>query len=87
MHFYTFTLADHYPYAVNHELARPFGRFTRVLMNAPVQGTLPWFYNQVLPAGEKTVLRGATYLYQNIGYRLNMNQPSCIMTGQLGDNG
>ena len=29
---------------------------TRVLMNAPVQGTLPWFYNQVLPRGEKPFL-------------------------------
>jgi hypothetical protein len=26
--------------------------FSRVLMNAPAQGTLPWFYNEVLPLGE-----------------------------------
>jgi hypothetical protein len=26
--------------------------FSRVLMNAPAQGTLPWFYNEVLPVGE-----------------------------------
>ena len=26
--------------------------FSRVLMNAPAQGTLPWFYNSVLPLGE-----------------------------------
>jgi hypothetical protein len=25
---------------------------SRVLMNAPAQGTLPWFYNEVLPLGE-----------------------------------
>lgn len=25
---------------------------SRVMMNAPVQGTLPWFYNDVLPLGE-----------------------------------
>lgn len=30
----------------------------RVLMNAPAQGTLPWFYNEVLPLGEDTFLRG-----------------------------
>jgi hypothetical protein len=29
---------------------------SRVLMNAPVQGTLPWFYNEVLPIGEPAVL-------------------------------
>lgn len=29
---------------------------SRVLMNAPVQGTLPWFYNNVLPVGEPTFL-------------------------------
>ena len=31
--------------------------FTRSLMNAPVQGVLPWFYNEVLPLGEGTVLK------------------------------
>ena len=31
--------------------------FSRVLMNAPAQGTLPWFYNEVLPLGEDTLLR------------------------------
>ena len=25
---------------------------SRVLMNAPAQGTLPWFYNEILPLGE-----------------------------------
>jgi hypothetical protein len=30
--------------------------FSRVLMNAPAQGVLPWFYNEVLPIGEPTVL-------------------------------
>ena len=30
--------------------------FSRVLMNAPAQGTLPWFYNEVLPLGETAVL-------------------------------
>lgn len=30
--------------------------FSRVLMNAPAQGTLPWFYNEVLPLAEHAVL-------------------------------
>jgi len=30
---------------------------SRVMMNAPVQGVLPWFYNEVLPLGEELVLR------------------------------
>ena len=32
--------------------------FSRVLMNAPAQGVLPWFYNEVLPLGEDTVMAG-----------------------------
>mmetsp|Transcript_84046 Transcript_84046/g.163317 ORF Transcript_84046/g.163317 Transcript_84046/m.163317 type:complete len:373 (-) Transcript_84046:259-1377(-) len=38
---------------------------TRVLMNAPIQGTMPWFYNQVLPQGEATAMRFAGKL---LGY-------------------
>ena len=30
--------------------------FSRVLMNAPAQGTLPWFYNEVLPIAERPLL-------------------------------
>jgi len=30
--------------------------FSRILMNAPVQGSLPWFYNNILPLGEDKVL-------------------------------
>lgn len=30
--------------------------FSRILMNAPVQGSLPWFYNNILPLGEDRVL-------------------------------
>ena len=26
-------------------------------MNAPIQGTVPWFYNEILPLGESAVLR------------------------------
>jgi hypothetical protein len=29
---------------------------SRVLMNAPAQGVLPWFYNEILPLGENVVL-------------------------------
>jgi hypothetical protein len=32
--------------------------FSRVLMNAPAQGTLPWFYNEVLPLFERGLLTG-----------------------------
>lgn len=38
---------------------------TRVLMNAPVQGTLPWFYNEVLPIWEGDLLSVAKSLYGN----------------------
>ena len=31
--------------------------FSRVLMNAPAQGTLPWFYNEVLPIGEPAFMQ------------------------------
>jgi hypothetical protein len=38
--------------------------FSRVLMNAPAQGTLPWFYNEVLPMGEDFVLESVkTFVY------------------------
>ena len=36
--------------------------FTRVLMNAPVQGTLPFFYNSVLPRFEGPVHRAVDAL-------------------------
>lgn len=35
--------------------------FSRILMNAPVQGSLPWFYNNILPLGEGSVLEIARY--------------------------
>lgn len=37
--------------------------FARVLMNAPIQGTLPWFYNNVLPLGEPAALKVAGRAY------------------------
>jgi len=33
--------------------------FARVLMNAPIQGTVPWFYNEILPLGEGGALNAA----------------------------
>lgn len=36
--------------------------FSRVLMNAPAQGTLPWFYNEVLPLGEEFWLQATRIL-------------------------
>ena len=39
--------------------------FSRVLMNAPAQGTLPWFYNEVLPLGERAVLQATKTLMYN----------------------
>jgi len=40
--------------------------FARVLMNAPIQGTVPWFYNEILPIGEPTALRAASWLYRRL---------------------
>ena len=51
-------------HASNHLAARPPRRwFSRVLMNAPAQGILPWYYNQVLPQGENAVLSLVKKLY------------------------
>jgi hypothetical protein len=36
--------------------------FSRILMNAPVQGSLPWFYNNVLPLGDESVLKVARWV-------------------------
>lgn len=36
---------------------------SRVMMNAPVQGTLPWFYNEVLPLGEDNILSAVKSVY------------------------
>ena len=38
--------------------------FSRVLMNAPVQGTLPWFYNEILPVFEPDFIVFCTNLYK-----------------------
>jgi len=35
-------------------------------MNAPIQGTLPWFYNDVLPLGEPAALKLAGRAYASV---------------------
>ena len=35
----------------------PTKYFSRVLMNCPAQGTIPWFYNSILPIFEPTVIK------------------------------
>jgi len=37
--------------------------FARVLMNAPIQGTVPWFYNEVLPLGEDATMGAVASVY------------------------
>lgn len=39
---------------------------SRVLMNAPVQGTLPWFYNEILPLAESSVLSMSKKMYNEL---------------------
>jgi len=38
---------------------------SRVLMNAPAQGALPWYYNNVLPLGEHVALQLVAELYNS----------------------
>lgn len=40
--------------------------FSRVLMNAPAQGTLPWFYNEILPLAEPTVLTATRFVLYDL---------------------
>jgi len=51
--------------------------FARVLMNAPAQGTLPFFYNQVLPRGEHAVLGAVSSLQRMLsGVGANADSPT-----------
>jgi hypothetical protein len=54
---------------------------SRILMNAPVQGSLPWFYNNVLPLGEESVLGVVRTLYGD-----NNDQPSAADNNGNGKN-
>ena len=38
---------------------------SRILMNAPTEGSLPWFYNNVLPLGEERVLEMTAWVLGN----------------------
>lgn len=40
--------------------------FARVLMNAPIQGTMPFFYNGVLPMGEAPVVNAMAKVYRSV---------------------
>jgi len=40
--------------------------FTRVLMNAPAQGTIPWFANFILPKAEPQVLGFARFVHHRL---------------------
>jgi hypothetical protein len=60
--------------------------FSRVLMNAPAQGVLPWFYNEVLPLGEDSVLSAVkTYAYDPFlrevkHIKEELNEPRVVAT-------
>lgn len=48
---------------------------SRVMMNAPVQGTLPWFYNEVLPLAENQLLEVSKQIYfKVVGGGLNNDE-------------
>ena len=53
---------------------------SRILMNAPVQGSLPWFYNNVLPLGEESVLGVARTLYGDNNESGNGNGKNCTIS-------
>ena len=61
--------------------------FSRVLMNAPAQGVLPWFYNEILPMGEDTVLllvKGLyTILFQEVPVSPSLAQASASSVSQV----
>lgn len=64
----------HYGTVVRHGLSTeglsafytPTKWLARVLMNAPAQGTLPFFYNQILPLGEHAVLSAVASLQNGL---------------------
>jgi hypothetical protein len=60
--------------------------FSRVLMNAPAQGVLPWFYNEVLPMGEDAVLSAVKafaydpFLREVKHIKEELNEPRVVAT-------
>ena len=53
---------------------------SRILMNAPVQGSLPWFYNNVLPLGEDSVLGVVRTLYSGKKDESGKNENGCAIS-------
>ncbi len=53
---------------------------SRILMNAPVQGSLPWFYNNVLPLGEDSVLGVVRTLYSGKKDDSGKNENGCAIS-------
>eukprot|EP00574_Skeletonema_japonicum_P000536 CAMPEP_0201738960 /NCGR_PEP_ID=MMETSP0593-20130828/45521_1 /ASSEMBLY_ACC=CAM_ASM_000672 /TAXON_ID=267983 /ORGANISM="Skeletonema japonicum, Strain CCMP2506" /LENGTH=326 /DNA_ID=CAMNT_0048233191 /DNA_START=1337 /DNA_END=2317 /DNA_ORIENTATION=- len=53
---------------------------SRILMNAPVQGSLPWFYNNVLPLGEDSVLGVVRTLYYGKKNENGKNENGCAIS-------
>ena len=53
--------------------------FSRVMMNAPIQGTMPWFYNNVLPLGEGLALAGVASALGTVAPRAK--RPSVTLRG------
>ena len=47
----------------------PSKLFSRILMNAPAEGTLSWFYQTVLPLGEPTFIRASNSAYEMLRQR------------------
>ena len=63
---------------------------SRVMMNAPAQGVLPWFYNDVLPLGERSVLTLVKNLiYEPFWKEVELGQAAAALpeTVQLKANG
>lgn len=57
--------------------------FSRILMNAPLQGSLPWFYNNVLPMGEGAVINAARLFASSS----SLNRRSTGFESSEGNNG
>jgi hypothetical protein len=58
---------------------------SRILMNAPVQGSLPWFYNNVLPLGEEGVFRVARWA--SASFSPSTSSSSSTTTTRYGSEG
>lgn len=57
---------------------------SRVLMNAPAQGTLPWFYNEILPLGEGAALSIMRSVYFSVTKSMKNEEFYASQTSQNG---